>query len=503
LKLLYKFFFAFFITNIILVGGILILITVNLSSGFNDFVKSTETQHLSDTKQQLIILYQQNHNWQPIKDNVQLWRDIVDPQSKRPPPKPRVDKHSSGELRRNEPRKSDNNGQKPKERPKPKSRNERQFDQPSTSDFIQTGKRLSLYDHDKTVIVGKGYLEDNEIRESIIINGAVIGWLGLKSSSFVDNSPASEFLSQQYKNYYLIATAAILLAFFMALVLSKHLISPIKLLIGGTNKLIKGDYKNRINKTTHDELGMLSDNVNVLADTLENNQKNRFQWMSDTSHELRTPLTVLRAQLIAIQDGIFVADEKRVQLFINEIDNLSHLVNDLYQLSSSDAGGLTYQKEILNPISLLIQVIENFSAKFEHNTLTIDYPSLKRLVEDKRCNLLADKERLRQLFTNLLENSCRYTQAPGRIIISGHCDQNFIDILIEDSAPGVASDLQQKLFERFYRVEQSRNRNHGGSGLGLSLCKQIVEAHQGTITALDSSLGGLSIKISLPVNKTL
>lgn len=507
MKLLYKFFFAFFITNLILVGGILILITVNLSSGFNDFVRSTETQHLSDTKLQLISVYQQNNNWQPIKDNVQLWRDIVDPQSKRPPPKPRVDNHSSGETRRNEPRKIDKDGRQVKARSrveeKPKPRNVQQLDHSKPSDFLQIGKRLSLYDQNKTVLVGKRYLEDNEISESIIINGVVIGWLGLKSSSIVDNSPASEFLSQQYKSYYLIAAAAILLAFIMALILSKHLIFPIKLLIGSTNKLIKGDYKSRINKTTHDELGMLSDNVNVLADTLEKNQKNRFQWMSDTSHELRTPLTVLRAQLIAIQDGIFVADEKRVQLFINEIDNLSHLVNDLYQLSSSDAGGLTYQKEILNPISLLVQVIENFSAKFEHNALTIDYPSLKRLFEDKRCNLLADKERLRQLFTNLLENSCRYTQAPGRIIISGHYDQNFIDILIEDSAPGVASDLQQKLFERFYRVEQSRNRNHGGSGLGLSLCKQIVEAHQGTITALDSSLGGLSIKISLPVNKTL
>jgi two-component system sensor histidine kinase BaeS len=482
----------------------LILITVNLSSGFNDFVRSTETKHLSDTKQKLIRLYQQNNNWQPIIDNVQVWRDIVDPQSKRPPPppKPRVDKPRADEPIRNQLQRNNSAGQKPKPRPepRPKTRNVRQVETSSPSDFLQTGKRLSLYDQNKTVIVGKRYLADNELSESIIVNGVVIGWLGLKPSSLIENSPANEFLSQQYKSYSLIAAAAILLALIMALIFSKHLIAPIKLLIGGTNKLIKGEYQNRINKTTHDELGMLSDNVNVLAETLEKNQKNRFQWMSDTSHELRTPLTVLRAQLIAIQDGIFVADEKRVQLFINEIDNLSHLVNDLYQLSSSDAGGLTYQKERLNPIALLVQVIENFSAKFEHNALTTDYPSLERLVVNKRCNLFADKERLRQLFTNLLENSCRYTQAPGKIIISGHCDHNFVDILIEDSAPGVATDVQQKLFERFYRVEQSRNRNHGGSGLGLSLCKQIVEAHQGSITALDSSLGGLSIKICLPVN---
>jgi len=102
---------------------------------------------------------------------------------------------------------------------------------------------------------------------------------------------------------------------------------------------------------------------------------------------------------------------------------------------------------------------------------------------------------------NLLENSYRYTQLPGKVVISAHHDTHFLDILIEDSAPGVASSVQPKLFERFYRVEQSRSRSHGGSGLGLSLCKQIVEAHQGTITAQDSSLGGLSIKISLPMQK--
>lgn len=484
------------------------LIAVNLSSDFNDFVMKTENKHFDEAKQQLINLYQQQNSWQTIVDDEQVWRDIVDPQSKKPPPPP-------------EPRRNSNNDRAPKaidDPSKPRNLQQKEFqskDYPSKKrrpaqheqrktgpgDFLLTGKRLSLYDKNKNAIVGKRYITDNTRTESIEVNDEIIGWLGLKPSSRAKDSPASQFLTQQYKSYFLIAAASIVLAFIMALIFSKHLIAPIKLLTSGTNRLIEGNYQNRINKTTNDELGKLSDNVNVLAETLEKNQKNRYQWMSDTSHELRTPLTVLRAQLIAIQDGIFIADEKRVQLFIDEIDNLSHLVNDLYQLSSSDAGGLIYQKTELNPITLLVQVVENFTAKLENCSLTIEYPSLQRLIKDNHCKLLADKERLRQLFTNLLENCCRYTRSPGRIIISVHYDKNFVDIIVEDTAPGVASEALPKLFDRFYRVEQSRNRNHGGSGLGLSLCKQIVEAHQGTITALDSSLGGLSIKISLPIHK--
>ena len=500
---MYKFFLAFFITNLILVSLMLTLITVNLSSGFNDFVKAAENKYLADTKQQLISLYRQQNSWQQIMNNKDVWGGIVEPHYKRPPPPPppiRNANDSRAVKPRGERLKS-NEIQSEAFLPQQRATDKPRIENSSPSDFLKNGKRLSLYDKNKVVIIGKRYLTDNPRIESIMIDAEVVGWLGFRPSNFVKDSPADEFLTQQYKSYYLISAATILLAFVMAFILSKHLISPIRLLISGTHRLIEGNYKHRIAKVTRDELGGLSDNVNVLAVTLEKNQKNRYQWMSDTSHELRTPLTVLRAQLIAIQDGIFVADEKRVQLFIDEIDNLSHLVNVLYQLSSSDAGGLTYQKTELNPISLLSQVIENFTAKFELNGLKIDYPSLERLIKDSRCNLLADKERLRQLFSNLLENCCRYTQSPGRVMVSAHCDKHFLDIIIEDSLPGVANKAKQKLFERFYRVEQSRNRNHGGSGLGLSLCKQIVEAHQGTITALDSSLGGLSIKISLPIQK--
>jgi len=481
---------AFFITNITLVGLVLVLIALNFSSGFNEFVTEAEDKHVAEAKQQLIALYQQQNSWQPIINNVQIWRDIVDPQAKRrPPPSP-------------PPREKQN----PKDRPPPQSKQMSAPPEPRpeprverVEDFLKTGKRLSLYDEHKNVIVGKNNLQDNPHTEQIRLNGELIGWLGLVPSNAVKDSPASEFLTKQYENYYFIAIMVVLLAFTMALVLSKHLVAPIKLIIFGTNKLIAGNYHSRISKVTRDELGVVADNFNDLAHTLEQNQKNRFQWMSDTSHELRTPLTVLRSHLIAIQDGVFVADEKRVQLFIDEIDSLSHIVDDLYQLSSSDAGGLTYQKVALNPALIFEQVVETFKAKFEQHNLSIDYPSLEGLTSDARCNILGDKDRLRQLFSNLLENTCRYTHAPGKIVISAKLDKQTLELNVQDSAPGVTHEQRQKLFERFYRVEPSRNRNQGGSGLGLALCKQIVDAHRGNIVAMDSVLGGLHIKLTFPI----
>ncbi len=453
----------------------------NLSSDFNEFVEQAENTHVEKTKQQLVDVYKQNNSWQPILNDIQIWRDIVDPKpERRQPPPPRQERNPDN-------RPSKPNGERP---PPPK------IEQEKPADFLKTGRRLSLYDANINQIVGKQFLSENPRSEAIKLNGETIGWLGLVPSNAIKDSPASEFLSKQYQNFYYIGGLTIALAFIMALVLSRHLISPIKNIIAGTNKLIKGEYQNRIQKTTQDELGTLSDNFNNLANTLEKNQKNRFQWMSDTSHELRTPLTVLKSQLMAIQDGVFKADDKRIGLFIDEIDNLSHIVDDLYQLSSSDAGALTYKKDKLNPVALLEQVLENFQPKFKQHSLECDFSGLKNI----QYNMLADKDRLRQLFSNLLENSCRYTDAGGQIQVIASVHKKMLEIQIQDSSPGVPKKVQQKLFERFYRVEQSRNRKHGGSGLGLSLCQQIVEAHQGSIAASDSTLGGLNMIIRFPHN---
>ncbi|MEL0631172.1 ATP-binding protein [Pseudoalteromonas carrageenovora] len=475
MKLIHKFFLAFFITNITLVGLMFVFIYMNFASEFNNFVEKEEQQHLANVKQQLTKVYSQYNSWQGISQSVHLWRSIVAPKSK---PGKSAPKSNTA-----------NNPVKPI---------------PSLlwinlpADLLKTGQRISLYNADKHVVVGKPQIADNPHIEPIVINKITVGWLGLMPSRLVENSPAKAFLTAQFHNYFMITLLVILLAFVMAILLSRHLTKPIKQIVHGTNQLNKGNFTNRITPLTRDELGILTNNVNELANTLEHNQQMRFQWMSDTSHELKTPITVLRSHLLAVQDGVFEADEKRINLLIEQVDNLNHIVDDLAQLVNNDTANLTYHFIKLDLTDTVKLALQSFSARFKERSLTLNNESV---IAAPQYYINADKDRLIQLFTNLLENTCRYTHAAGQvnITISKNRKRKEVTLCIQDSAPGVKTEELNKLFERFYRVEKSRNREFGGSGLGLALCQQIVLAHNGDITLGHSELGGLKAKITLPL----
>ncbi|WP_375748573.1 ATP-binding protein [Vibrio sp. HN007] len=465
MKLLYKFFFAFSITSFTAVGLMLLLITNNLSTGFNDYVEAEELKHVIALKQQLMLFYKEEKSWDPLRQDDARWKSIV-----------------------NFHRKTQN------------------LEQPAEDEFslghlLHVPRRVSLFDHNKQVVIGRKELNPEAHTESIEVEGKVVGYISFRPAQLDTYSAENEFLAQQTKSYYIIALAVIALAFITAWVFSQHLVSPISRLIAGTYSLIKGDYQIRVHKQTQDEIAQLAENVNILAQTLEQNQNNRSIWMSDVSHELKTPLTVMRGQLMAIQDGVFKADEDRIQLIVEQVDSLSRIVNDLYQLSITDVGGLSYKKETIQPVQLLLEVLSGFEAKLDSKQLQVDCSSLTSILNDDSCQVLGDNVRLKQLFTNLLENSFRYTDANGQLLLKTEIIGANLSVTIQDSAPCVPKDLQDKLFDRFFRVESSRNREHGGSGLGLSLCKQIVDAHQGTITATDSSLGGLKVTIRIPLFK--
>ena len=504
-KLIHKFFLAFFITNISLVGMMFVFIYMNFATGFNDFVEQEEQKHVARVRQQLIAIYSEAGSWQSITENTRLWRAIVEPNRKPIKPKANQQRDNTNGLQRQaqlnnttsdtQQQASSNhiaNNLEPKPKQLPASL--QWINLPE--DLLRTGQRISLYDQNKQVVVGKPNLNDNSHIGPIILQNKVIGWIGLVPSRLVDNSPAKAFLTAQLHNYFMITLLVILLAFIMAIVLSRHLIKPIKQIVAGTSELNKGNFTSRIDPLTKDELGTLSHNFNELAYTLEQNQQMRFQWVSDTSHELRTPLTVLRSHLLAVQDGVFVADEKRIELLIKQVDNLNHIVDDLAQLAHSDTANLTYQAVKIDVVEVFKHTLESYTARFNEHELTVNSDALSSAGD---CIVSGDQDRLQQLFANLLENTCRYTHQGGQVNIGAHTVANKVELILQDSAPGVLPEDQRQLFERFYRVEKSRSREHGGSGLGLALCKQIVEAHGGTISLHNSPLGGLEVKIVLPL----
>jgi two-component system sensor histidine kinase BaeS len=178
---------------------------------------------------------------------------------------------------------------------------------------------------------------------------------------------------------------------------------------------------------------------------------------------------------------------------------LHRLVDDLHQLTLSDLGALTYRKEDLELADVLADSADAYRAEFARKgiTLTTDLPQGR----EAGTGVFADKERLQQLFSNLFGNSLKYTEKGGKLVVRLRCSGGRATIDFEDSAPGVPGEDLEKLFDRLYRVETSRSRVSGGAGLGLPICRNIVEAHGGSITAHASSLGGLLMRISLPLEE--
>ncbi|MBS2038624.1 HAMP domain-containing protein [bacterium] len=306
---------------------------------------------------------------------------------------------------------------------------------------------------------------------------------------------AQEFMSEQMRSTTLIGVVALALSTLTAAALSAHLKRPILRLLHGTQKLAGGDYKARISVSESDELGQLAQRFNHLAHTLERGNESRKQWIADVSHELRTPLAVLRAEVEALQDGVRPANPEAFELLHGQVMALTALTEDLFQLARADLGQLNYKMRELDLWRLLTEVSEPFQSRYQKAGL-----ELTVVRESSRLEALVrgDADRLRQLLSNLLENSLRYTDAPGKVELRCRESASHWTIRLEDSAPGVAPEMLDKLFDRFFRVESSRSKKLGGAGLGLSICRAIAEAHEGQLQAGNSSLGGLRVDLTIP-----
>ena len=259
------------------------------------------------------------------------------------------------------------------------------------------------------------------------------------------------------------------------------------------NRVSRGDYQARVSVEAGDEIGILAGHVNDLATTLEKNRTARQRWMADIAHELRTPVAILKGEMEALTDGIRPADERFAASLQEEIDQLSKLVDDLQTLALSDAGALNIQKEMMDLARVAEQSVELYRDRLAVRGISIE------LRMDGSVNMSADPNRMRQLLQNLLENSCRYVEDDGRVLLTLLQGPGSVNIVLEDSGPGLTASQIPRLFERFYRAEGSRTRSSGGTGLGLSICKNIAEAHGGRIHAEPSEIGGLKIQVDLPV----
>lgn len=356
------------------------------------------------------------------------------------------------------------------------------------------GARLSLYDMDHIPIFGKDPLKETSegTRHEISHNGAVVGYLFARESHGIRATRDLAFLKEQTRTIVLITLALIALATLVAIFLARHLGKPITSLALGARRLSAGAYNTRVRFESNDELGTLARDFNNLAHALEQNEAARQRWTADISHELRTPLAVLRGELEALRDGVRPVNDKTLASLHSEVLYLGKLVNDLYDLSLADIGALTYQKSTIDVFGVFEQVAESFRSRLDSKHL-----QLLATPNHGNARILGDHNRLRQLFTNLLENACRYTDDGGRIQASTSVGEGCLKLVLEDSAPAPADCT--RLFERFHREDRARSRANGGAGLGMAICKAIIDAHDGEVKASVSSLGGLRLEIDLPL----
>lgn len=362
------------------------------------------------------------------------------------------------------------------------------------SEFQSLNSRISLIDETQKYLAGRVLDQSASGLRPLFYQGKLIGYLRVQKSRIPSDAMSKDFLQEQADTIAIIIVISICLSALASLLLALHFRRPIHRLVDGARALAEGHFDTRLNAQRSDELGELAQSFNQLAEKLAQAEHSRRQWVADTSHELRTPISVLRAQLEALQDGIRSASPENIALMLRQVLSLNKLIDELYALSKADVGALEYQMQTINLTALIQEEADNFREKIlaSHLQLQLDLPAPDQA---HPANIHADYERLRQVLHNLFENSLRYTNAGGCISIRLKSQGQQWILTWEDSAPAVPGYALPRLGERFYRIDNSRNRAYGGSGLGLALCRRILEAHHASINFSDSKLGGLAITI--------
>ncbi|RIH87040.1 sensor histidine kinase [Calidithermus roseus] len=337
--------------------------------------------------------------------------------------------------------------------------------------------------------------------ERIVVLQAMEGGNVLISQEFTLRPPApgfrrgAGFLERLQRSLTWATLASVGLGILMAFAFARRLARPLEAISQGANRLAQGELTVRIpTPKGNDEVSQLARNFNAMAQSLERLEKERRAMIADIAHELRTPLTVMQGRLEAIQDGVIRLDDSEIARLHHQTRLLSRLVEDLRTLSLVDAGRLALERQPLELRELLASAAQSFRPRAEARQarLELDLPH-------QPISLSADPDRLAQVVGNLLTNALNHTPAHGRIVISAGQEDGHAWFSVADTGPGIPEEALPKIFDRFYRVEQSRNRQTGGTGLGLSIVRALVELHGGRVSASNRPEGGAVFRVELPM----
>ncbi|MBE9515785.1 MAG: HAMP domain-containing protein [Proteobacteria bacterium] len=484
LKIRHKLFLAILAANILLAVSIYALNSWSFNRGFRDYLDRADAERLAPLAEALAEEYRIEGNWNWVRNHYDdRWPRLVRQYTLTPGRMRRPPRGMQGdprEMRRGNIRPMRRQGFE-RGRPPP----------PGEQDPFAVNPRLFLADNQHRLIIGNPRRQRDVYWIAIGPESQTTGYLGFVRRMQITSSLDKMFKQKLQTNFIWISLGMILITGLITLPVARALVKPVIRLKQATRELASGNYKARIENSNNDEIGELGTDFNSLAATLEKNLQARQQWIADISHELRTPVAILRGEIEAVQDGVRNLSKETIQSLHQETMRLNRLVDDLHELSLSDMGALSYQKEDIDVIEVITDVLHDHQAQAKQKSLKLSLKS-----NTKQAILHGDGQRLEQLFANLINNSIFYTNTGGNILVEVNNTNGVISIAWSDSSPGVKDADLEHLFDRLYRAEASRNRNTGGSGLGLAICKNIVEAHQGYIETGHSALGGLTITIT-------
>ncbi|MBM3926189.1 MAG: HAMP domain-containing protein [SAR202 cluster bacterium] len=358
---------------------------------------------------------------------------------------------------------------------------------PSEYPFVSTESRPLAKD--------SGSDEDTGRMLPIVNSGNQVGSLAIEpNQELALEPPLSRLASSINRSLVWTGIAALLAGVAMVFLVSQRILAPVKSLNTAALRLGRGDLTQRVPVEDHGDMGRLAQTFNVMAENLEKAEQQRRHMVADVAHELRTPLSNIRGYLEAVKDGVVQADAQTIDTIYQQVLHLSRLVEDLRLLALAEAGALKLDRQPESMEELMKKSVDAFSprATAKGLTLTLDAASSLPLVS-------MDRTRISQVLSNLLDNAIFHTPEGGRVSVESVEAGGKVRVSVSDTGIGIPQEALAHIFDRFYRVDPSRARATGGAGLGLTIARQIVEAHGGSIGAESAPGLGSVFTFELPV----
>lgn len=325
-----------------------------------------------------------------------------------------------------------------------------------------------------------------------------------KNGSFAEANPTvlAAFRNSLFTAVFVGATGAIVAGLIASFLLAEEILRPLRAIVSSSRRIARGHYQERVAVPASDELAEVATNFNQMAESLEQVEQQRVTLIGNVSHELRTPLTGLNGYVEGLMDGVFPQNEETYAMMQRELRRLRRLVDDLQSLSRVESGRLSLTFETFDLIALVERAVSQLRPQAEAACLQVvtQHP-------DDALFVYADRDRTIQVLLNLIGNGIQHTPEEGCITVTvtssqaAGAAQSMAHIEIQDTGAGIPATALPYLFERFYRVDASRNRQSGGSGIGLTISRHLVWGMGGEITAVSDGLGkGSLFTFTLPTS---